>query len=159
MLQPSKPDLTGFGVRPMKRGDLATVTAIEADIYEFPWSRGNFVDSLVAGYDAWVFERDAAVIGYAVQMWAVDEVHLLNFSIARSWQGQGLGATALKWLLGDVSSKNARGIYLEVRPSNPVARRLYAAHGFRQIGQRKRYYPAAGNTREDALVLICEFKR
>lgn len=159
MLQPDEPDLVAFAVRPMKRGDLAAVTAIEADIYEFPWSRGNFVDSLAAGYEAWVFERDAVIVGYAVLMWAVDEVHLLNFSIARGSQGRGLGAKALKWLLNDVSTRKARGIFLEVRPSNPVARRLYAAHGFRQIGQRKRYYPAAGDSREDAIVLMCEFKR
>lgn len=143
----------------MQRSDLAAVTAIESDIYEFPWSRGNFVDSLAAGYEAWIFERDGLVIGYAVMMWAVDEVHLLNLSIARVNQGQGLGAAALTWLLNELAARKARSIYLEVRPSNPVARRLYAGHGFRQIGQRRRYYPATGNSREDAYVLMRELNR
>jgi ribosomal-protein-alanine N-acetyltransferase len=31
--------------------------------------------------------------------------------------------------------------------------RVYEAYGFRRMGQRKDYYPAGGNLREDALVM------
>jgi ribosomal-protein-alanine N-acetyltransferase len=42
---------------------------------------------------------------------------------------------------------------LEVRPSNTGALALYQEAGFTEIGRRKGYYPAAGQRREDALVL------
>ena len=42
--------------------------------------------------------------------------------------------------------------FLEVRPSNVVAVRLYQALGFEQVGMRRGYYQAPGG-REDAAVL------
>lgn len=140
-------------VAPMRHEDIDAVMAIERAVYPFPWSAGNFADSLDAGYDAWLFHAHAALLGYAVVMWLPDEVHLLNLSVAAGWQRQGWGARTLRWLCDDCAMRGARAMLLEVRPSNVPARRLYDRFGFRQIGVRRRYYPAAGNGREDALVL------
>jgi [ribosomal protein S18]-alanine N-acetyltransferase len=140
--------------RHMLRGDLDQVVAIESQVYPFPWSRGNFVDSLAAGYDAWVFECDGETIGYAILMWIPDEVHLLNLSVAARHQGAGRGAELLEWLAADATRRGARTMLLEVRPSNLRALRLYERHGFRRIGIRRRYYPAADNGREDAIVMV-----
>jgi len=146
-------------VRPMRRRDLDAVAAIERSIYPFPWTRGNFADSLLAGHDAWVFEievEDAPeLIGYAVVMWLPDEAHLLNLSVAGPMQGRGYGREMLHWLLRDASARGARGMLLEVRPSNAPALALYRSTGFESIGVRRGYYPAE-NGREDAQVL---FKR
>lgn len=142
----------------MQRRDLGTVAAIERQIYPFPWTRGNFADSLSAGYDAWIFENaaapDGAPLGYAVVMWVPDEAHLLNLSVARAAQGAGVGRAMLEWLLRDAARRGAQGMMLEVRPSNARAIALYQSSGFAQIGLRKRYYPAANGTREDAWVLF-----
>ncbi len=140
-------------VRPMHRSDLDAVMRIEQAIYPFPWTPGNFGDSLKSGYDAWVFESALQLIGYAVLMWIPDEVHLLNISVAQPLQGRGYGRAMLDWLCEDARRRGARAVMLEVRPSNVVARALYASKGFTQIGLRKRYYPAHGDSREDALVL------
>lgn len=152
-----------FRVRPMQVADLARVMEIETAIYPFPWTRGNFSDSLKAGYDAWVFEAadDAAgaMLGYAVVMWLPDEVHLLNISVDAARQGRGVGRTMLDWLCADAGARGARSMLLEVRPSNLPARRLYASSGFDQVGLRRGYYPAAGSAREDALVLRRELAR
>jgi ribosomal-protein-alanine N-acetyltransferase len=43
-------------------------------------------------------------------------------------------------------------MFLEVRPSNPNAIKLYQSLGFNEIGRRKDYYPARKG-REDALVM------
>jgi ribosomal-protein-alanine N-acetyltransferase len=43
-------------------------------------------------------------------------------------------------------------VFLEARPSNTGAIRLYSALGFVQIGVRRGYYQAEGG-REDAIVL------
>ena len=42
---------------PMTAARLDAVMAIETAVYAFPWSRGNFIDSLAAGYDATVLLR------------------------------------------------------------------------------------------------------
>ena len=152
--RPAPPAIAdAFSVRAMTREDLAMVTAIEAAAYPHPWSRTNFADSLVAGYDAWVFEDAAGTIGYAIVMWAADEVHLLNLCVAVARQGQGLGRRLLAWLCADAQARGARGMLLEVRPSNLAALALYRSDGFDEIGLRKGYYPSGG-AREDAVVLF-----
>lgn len=138
--------------RPMHASDLAAVTDLEKSLYAFPWSIGNFRDSVNAGYDCWVACADARVIGYAVLMVALDEAHLLNFAIAAGWQNQGLGRAFLEFVLGVAREAKCQIVYLEVRPSNHSARHLYRKMGFQQIAIRPSYYPASAG-REDALFL------
>ncbi|MBL8385553.1 MAG: ribosomal protein S18-alanine N-acetyltransferase [Burkholderiales bacterium] len=137
---------------PMTRDALAAVLAVENDIYEFPWTRGNFLDSLDAGYSCWLYGCGADLLGYAVVMLAVDEAHLLNLSVARAAQGRGHGRALLAELCTVVRDHGARTMLLEVRPSNLAGRALYARAGFLQVGLRRGYYPARDG-REDALVL------
>lgn len=146
-------------VRPMRRCDLDTVAALERSIYPFPWTQGNFADSLLAGHEGWIFEPEVEdsfpLIGYAVVMWLPDEVHLLNLSVIASMQGRGHGRAMLGWLMRNAASRGAHGMLLEVRPSNDPALALYRSSGFDLIGVRHGYYPAE-NGREDAQVF---FKR
>ena len=138
-------------LRPMAEADLPAVIAIENAVYAFPWTQGNFRDSLAAGYSCWIYLRDDSLIGYGVLMPGPDEAHLLNLSIAADCQGQGYGGLLLLRLCDIARAGGARRIFLEVRPSNPAGLRLYARHGFRQVGFRRGYYPAPGG-REDALI-------
>src|SRR5690349_20724089 len=77
--------------RRMRASDLSEVAALEKSLYAFPWSLGNFRDSVNAGYDCWTVTHGEAVIGYAILMVALDEAHLLNIAIASAWQAQGIG--------------------------------------------------------------------
>lgn len=147
VLKPVAPRLA-----PMTTADLAKVMLIEDAIYEFPWSRGNFEDSLTAGYSCWLYADGADVVGYCVIMLAVDEAHLLNLSIGDDWQGQGHGRALLNLAMDAIKAYGAKAMLLEVRPSNTAGRILYSRAGFSQVGLRKAYYPAQGG-REDALVL------
>lgn len=137
---------------PMLESSLPEVIAIEDAIYEFPWTLGNFRDSMRAGYACWEYRVDRLLVGYAVTMTGVDEVHLLNLSIAAASQRQGYGRQLLAFLVDIARAQGARKLLLEVRPSNAGGRALYAAAGFEHIGTRRGYYPAA-NGREDAIVL------
>jgi len=137
---------------PMRSGDLDGVILIERDIYDFPWTRGNFEDSLAAGYSCWLYMDGNELIGYCVVMLAVDEAHLLNLSVARAAQGVGHGRALLEAAMAAIHAHGAAAMLLEVRPSNAVGRQLYAGAGFAQVGLRKDYYPALRG-REDALVL------
>jgi ribosomal-protein-alanine N-acetyltransferase len=78
-------------LRPMTVRDLDAVAAVEAQAYGFPWSRGNFVDSLAAGYWATLLEVDDALVGYTIALPGAGELHLLNVTVAPPWQGQGHG--------------------------------------------------------------------
>jgi ribosomal-protein-alanine N-acetyltransferase len=138
--------------RPMQMADLDAIMAIEPTIYPYPWSRGNFSDSLDAGYSGWVYEEDGRIIGYAVLMLVLDEAHLLNISIARSHQGRGLGRALLEYMMQIARGHGAANIFLEVRPSNQAAIHLYESTGFNEMAIRRGYYPAA-NGREDAVLM------
>ncbi len=154
-------------LEPMNRTHLEVVLRIEREIYPFPWTQGNFADSIDAGYDALVLpgERDAAISapqairGYAVMMHVLDETHLLNLSIASVVQRQGVGRRLLRQLMRRSCDRGARGMFLEVRPSNGPALALYADEGFVQIGVRRNYYPADNKSREDAIVMRCDLTR
>jgi ribosomal-protein-alanine N-acetyltransferase len=134
---------------------LDELVAIERLSYEFPWSRGNFVDSLAAGYlaRALLGDHDGAMRAYFVAMPGIDEMHLLNLTVAPAWRRRGIATTLLDRLVSDCRGRSARQLWLEVRVSNAGARALYGCYGFRHIGMRKAYYPAASGLREDALVL------
>ena len=138
--------------RRMRMADLAEVAHLEKTLYAFPWSLGNFRDSVTAGYDCWTVTHGEAVIGYAVLMVALDEAHLLNFAIATEWQNQGIGRGFLKHMIEVARFAGCQIVYLEVRPSNLAGRHLYKTAGFQQIAIRPEYYPAVAG-REDALFL------
>jgi len=148
--QPNAPLLA----RPMTVRDLHAVLAIENRAYSFPWTRGNFVDSLAAGYHTLVLADAAAgIVGYFVAMAGVGEMHLLNLTVAPPWQGQGLGTRLLDALEDQCRRLALATVWLEVRGSNERARALYRRRGFTEVGLRRGYYPAPGGQREDAVVM------
>lgn len=150
----------GACFRAMHGDDLDEVMRVEKNIYPFPWSRGNFKDALNSGFEAWIFPEQAGgatlsdnMIGYAVLMWTIDEIHLLNLSVRKENQGQGWGRAMLSALGADAARRGARVMLLEVRPSNTAAIGLYESLKFFEIGRRKDYYPSEGGQREPAIVL------
>jgi ribosomal-protein-alanine N-acetyltransferase len=139
--------------------ELDAVARIEAAAYDFPWTRGNFIDSLAAGYLARVLWDDTAgVLGYFVAMKGVEEMHLLNITVAPAQQGRGHARRMLDELVRASAAAHARQLWLEVRESNARARRLYVRYGFRHIGTRRGYYPALHGRREDASVMSLEIR-
>lgn len=154
----SLPSLPRYGAPlafgPMRANDVDNVVRIENDAYPFPWTRGNFLDSLASRYPAWVArEADGRLAGYFLLMPAVDDMHLLNITVRPDLQGQGIGRQLLDKVCALTRDAGMGSVLLEVRPSNMNALSVYRHTGFTQIGVRKSYYPAAGNTREDAIVM------
>lgn len=140
----------------MCESDLEPVIEIEQRIYAFPWTLGNFRDSIRAGHSCWVCRGGEGLVGYAVLMLAAGEAHLLNLTIDLRFQRRGHGSRLLRHLVRTARDDGAQVLFLEVRPSNAAGLELYARHGFRQIGVRRDYYPAQCG-RENALVLALEF--
>src|SRR3982750_1344912 len=109
---------------PMRDEHLADVVAIESAIYTHPWTRGNFADSVRAGYECRSYRLNGQLIGYFVLMVAVGEAHLLNLSIAASHQRRGYGSVLLDEATRLARSLGAVNVFLEVRPSNRGAQEL-----------------------------------
>jgi [ribosomal protein S18]-alanine N-acetyltransferase len=149
-----KPNLS---LRPMQMDDVDTIIQIEPTIYTHPWTRGNFSDSLNSGYSAWILEENNKMIGYALMMMVLDEAHLLNLSIAKHRQKQGLGRYLLEHMLAIAKRHKAANMFLEVRTSNISAIALYENIGFCEMAVRRGYYPADAaifkNGREDAVLM------
>ena len=139
---------------PMTTAHLDAVMAIEVAAYAFPWSRGNFVDSLASGYTARVlYDEAGAILGDLCSMGGGGEMHLLNITVAPRAQHRGHAQFMLDALAALCRERAARQLWLEVRESNARARAIYLRHGFVHVGRRKGYYPAPHGEREDAVVM------
>lgn len=148
------PERTGEArFEPMTEDWLTAVVAIEQQAYTHPWTRRNFQDALASGYQAQVLLGDAEVLGYFIAMKGVDEVHLLNITVAPAHQRRGWARVMLDALCLWARGQRAQWLWLEVRVSNLRAFQIYAAYGFRRVGLRKGYYPESTFKREDAIVM------
>lgn len=139
-------------IRKMTAADVDSVMEIELLAYPFPWSEGIFRDCLRVGYGCWIVERNDEIHGYGIIMAGAGEAHILNLCVKPESRGQGLGRMMLEHLIVQSRRIRAQTVFLEVRPSNQAAIKLYLSAGFNELGVRKGYYPADGG-REDALIL------
>jgi ribosomal-protein-alanine N-acetyltransferase len=146
--------------RRMRPSDLDQVVRNEEASYVSPWSRRIFLDCLRAGYECWVLATRDRVLAHGVLSAAIGESHLLTLCVHPDSRGKSLGRRMLRHLLEQARKMGAEACFLEVRPSNNVARALYYSAGFVQVGERRQYYPSQpGSTeRENALILSCELK-
>ena len=132
---------------------LDAVLAIEVQVYPFPWTRGNFIDSIAAGYLTRALFAGDELIGYFVAMPGFEEMHLLNVTVAAPHEGRGHARRLLAELYALSASFAATAVWLEVRESNARARALYLREGFAEAGRRRDYYPAPAGKREDAILM------
>ena len=145
-------------VRTMAPSDLAQVSDIERRSYEFPWSHGVFRDCLLAGYNCIVLHRDEQIVGYCILSVAAGEAHILNLCVDPGFRKLGYGDRLLEEILTRAKGAGVKQVFLEVRPSNIGAMKLYQNKGFRQIAERPAYYQAKDG-REDAAVLSLLLKQ
>ena len=146
-------------LRPAVAADAAAVAAIEQATFSDPWSPDAFVQ-LVRNGDAFFTVADRGApgdppqdpIGYVVAWFVLDEGEVANVAVSAAARGQGVGARLLDAALAEAGRRGVVQVFLEVRESNTVARRLYASRGFMELGRRRRYYRRPV---EDALVLRC----
>nr|WP_294841497.1 ribosomal protein S18-alanine N-acetyltransferase [uncultured Methylotenera sp.] len=141
-----------YQFRAMTVADLDAIMEIEPHIYSHPWTRGNFADSLKSAHSAWVLLHDEKIVGYALMMMVLDEAHLLNLSISKAYQKQGLGRLLLEHMISIARALGAANMFLEVRASNISAIALYENIGFNEMAVRRGYYPAHQG-REDAILM------
>jgi ribosomal-protein-alanine N-acetyltransferase len=144
-------------IRQMMEIDLPEVAAVEQSSYAFPWSENICRDCLRVGYTCRALDLAGQIIGYAVMSVGAGEAHILNVCVRDEFRNLGFGRRLLEHLLERAEAAGVSEAFLEVRPSNLAAIRLYQRLGFEQIGIRRGYYQAPDG-REDAIVLKRDLK-
>jgi len=145
-------ELARVDIRPMNELDIPVIAAIEKSAYQFPWSEGIFRDCLRVGYVCRVIDVAGDLGGYGIMSVAAGEAHILNVCIRDEYRSRGFARKVLLYLLERARASGMSEAFLEVRPSNVAAARLYHSLGFEQVGIRRGYYQATTG-REDAAVL------
>jgi ribosomal-protein-alanine N-acetyltransferase len=139
-------------LRPMHEFDIPVIAAIEKAAYQFPWSEGIFRDCLRVGYVCRVLDVGGDLGGYGIMSVGAGEAHILNVCIQEQFRSRGFARKVMAYLLERARAAGMSEAFLEVRPSNVAAARLYHSMGFEQVGIRRGYYQATVG-REDAAVL------
>ena len=151
-------DVPEVHIRPMMELDLPEVAAIELKSYAFPWSENIFRDCLRVGYTCRAIDLAGQIIGYGVMSLGAGEAHILNLCVREEFRIVGFGRRLLEHMLERAAAAGINEAFLEVRPSNLAAIRLYQKLGFEQIGIRRGYYQAPDG-REDAIVLKLDLRQ
>lgn len=137
---------------PLRHADLARCAELERVLFpgEDPWSEAAFASELDWGHfylGAYLGDQVDLLVGYAGLAFAGPpgdvEASVHTLGVDPKWQGQGIGKLLLRELLAEADSAAAT-VYLEVRTDNAPAIGLYTAHGFTQVGLRRRYYQPSG---------------
>jgi ribosomal-protein-alanine N-acetyltransferase len=105
------------------------VLRIERASYAFPWTEGIFRDCLRVNYTCRVAEIGLVAVGYGILSVAAGEAHLLNLCVAEAYRCRGIGRRLLAHLLLAAGNAGAGEAFLEARPSNTSAIRLYQSLG------------------------------
>ena len=163
----------GVLLRPMLPGDLASVLALEHELFpDDPWSAQMFTEEVAQPPSARLYlvaEADDAsgpvaaaagreVAGYAGLMFLPggSQADVLTIAVDRAYWGRGIGSALLGALLQAAVGRGCTEVFLEVRKDNPRARGLYLRRGFEEIGVRRGYYQPSG---VDAIVMRKDLRR
>ena len=128
------------------------ILEIEKSSFPSPWSLNAFAEEINRPIShLWALLVDEALEGY-ICFWIVSgEAHLMKIAVHLKGRGKGFGRSLLHKMIELGRLMAVQTVWLEVRPSNAIARRLYEKAGFRETGRRPRYYR---DTNEEA-ILMC----
>lgn len=138
---------------------MAVMTAAFPAEFGEAWNRRQVSDALLlAGTHYGLIALDGTMpvkqyepaAGFYLARGLFDEEELLLFAIAPESRRQGFGHTLLRQFIDSARVRGKKRVFLEMRSNNPAGL-LYAAHGFRPVGIRPRYYRGLNGDRIDAI--------
>ena len=132
--------------RTMQINDLDEVLKIEEENFKHAWSRDYFEGELKSEFTFFMVgilnDKVVAYIGYT-------GMEIINLAVATNMQRKGIGEKILNTLIDALKQCNITDkVWLNVRPSNTAAIKLYEKLGFQHIATDKGYYYD-----EDSLVM------
>jgi ribosomal-protein-alanine N-acetyltransferase len=141
-------------IRRMEEEDVPAVAAIERNSFSLPWSDTSFLNEIRKEHGiSRVAVVGDTVVGYVSAESVLDEGHILNLGVHPEYKKRGIATALVENILEELKVRACRFLYLEVRASNFVAKRLYQGFGFSVVGRRKNYYVAPN---EDAVIMMLE---
>lgn len=139
----------------MTADDIDDVHRIERGSFSNPWPRSSFEgeidnepisESLVV-----IHPPDDRIIGYVIIWMVRDVVQISNVAVDPAYRRKGVGEQVMRRVLHRKRREGFRRAFLEVRPSNTTAVKLYEKLGFTVVGKRPHYYH---KPKEDALIML-----
>jgi len=141
-------------IRDMTEEDIQSVLKIEKVSFSFPWAEGSFVNEMHKPRSlARVAVVDNEIAGYLCAEHVLDEGHVLDLAVHPDYRRMGIATALVEHVLEELKERACGFLYLEVRASNYLAKRIYQGFGFRIVGTRKRYYVSPI---EDAVIMMRE---
>ncbi|WP_375421945.1 GNAT family N-acetyltransferase [uncultured Sphingomonas sp.] len=77
--------------------------------------------------------------GFALVRSVTDEAELLLLAVDPTYRRRGVATALLRGIVDDGRAGGVADLHLEVRAGNDAVR-LYTAHGFAKVGERRGYY-------------------
>ena len=116
-----------------------------------PWGLSAFEAETTNPFSRfWGVTGHGILRGY-ICFWLCDRAYeLLNIAVHPAARRKGLGKHLLERMFQQGIAEGIKTIWLEVRPSNGVAQRLYQKVGFKEVGRRPHYYR---DIDEDAIIM------
>ena len=119
-----------------------------------PWNLRSFETELTKSVShLWGLENRGILLGYICFWMFASEIQLINIAVHPENRGMSLGCLLLNKMISTGIDKGVHHIWLEVRPSNTSAKKLYQKYGFKEVGRRSNYYT---DTHEDAIIMDLE---
>ena len=133
---------------------LPAILRLERQCFTLPWSENSFrfeMESPDAHFAA--AEEAGELLGFCIMHRMCDEGEIFNVAVSPEKRRLGVGNALIKDALCAAKRMGVKRLFLEVRKSNEIARRLYEKNGFSVCGVRKNYYDAP---KEDAILMDAE---
>ncbi|OMH38107.1 ribosomal-protein-alanine N-acetyltransferase [Motiliproteus sp. MSK22-1] len=136
----------------MVQEDIPSIAELEQQLFSHPQSRAQIANMFGSSYYGLVVEESSRLCGYAIVSWGGGDADLLVIALLQQYRGKGVSTRLFNSLLDGLKRVDVERLFLEVRASNASAIGFYRKVGFKEIGNRKNYYPSGKNVREDALI-------
>jgi ribosomal-protein-alanine N-acetyltransferase len=142
-------------IRKFRSDDLKEILEIERNSFSEPWNPQVFM-ALNDKPNSFflVAQNGEDILGYAISI--NDNLcrvgYIMNLAVKKGYRRRGIGSKLLYLILEDYRKRLSK-VFLEVRPSNLVAIRLYSKFGFKVNRLIKKFYQDG----EDAYLMSMSF--
>lgn len=148
----NKKEIKELIIRPLTESDILSVALLETEIFPDPWPESTFVEIHDSAEDrVLVAEISGKIVGYAVYLKDYGEARLANIAVTSEFRGKSIAKKLLNCILDIAKDEDCQNIFLDVRPSNLSAIKLYREFGFEELYRRPGYYRTPA---EDAIVMV-----
>ena len=136
--------MTEITIRAARVEDADEIVRIDRTSFSQPWTEQTMREAIEKSqsgeYIALVAELNRTICGFVIAWNVREEGEIATLAVDEPFRGQGIAKHLLEAALHEATRRGAETMFLEVRPGNVAAQRLYENCGFQKVGLRKNYY-------------------